>query len=196
MIVITWKALNKTKEVIVKYLKLYLKNPNNYRHLVPEELDPKRYADTDIYVTEPQQLRSFPVVIITGTSGDMITAGLGDMALEVHNPYTDDLVAYKYGGIYEFNLTIEIGTRSTLDREIFTDLVTQALRYAVRRKMEAEGVLVKSMRYGGETSVKYDSNNIYVSQINLSTWSEWYENAELLPAESFDIDIHLDDKKD
>jgi hypothetical protein len=196
VIVITWKALNKTKEVIVKYLKLYLKNPNNYRHLVPEELDPKRYADTDIYVTEPQQLRSFPVVIITGTSGDMITAGLGDMALEVHNPYTDDLVAYKYGGIYEFNLTIEIGTRSTLDREIFTDLVTQALRYAVRRKMEAEGVLVKSMRYGGETSVKYDSNNIYVSQINLSTWSEWYENAELLPAESFDIDIHLDDKKD
>jgi len=169
---------------------MYLANPKNYIHLISQEVDPTRYVNIDVYVTEPEDLRDFPVIIISGSSGEMITAGLGDMALELHNPITNELVAYRYGGIYEFNLTVEIGTRSTVDREVLTDLITHALRFAIRRKMEAKGVLVKSMRYAGETSVQYNSNNVYVSQINLSTWSEWYDDIELLPAESFDININ------
>lgn len=190
MITIRWEALNKTKDVIVTYLRMYLANPKNYIHLISQEVDPTRYVNIDVYVTEPEDLRDFPVIIISGSSGEMITAGLGDMALELHNPITNELVAYRYGGIYEFNLTVEIGTRSTVDREVLTDLITHALRFAIRRKMEAKGVLVKSMRYAGETSVQYNSNNVYVSQINLSTWSEWYDDIELLPAESFDININ------
>jgi hypothetical protein len=111
----------------------------------------------------------------------MVTSGLGDMAQEVMNPVTGEIMAYRYGGMYSFNLTIEVGTRGTLEREFLTDLVTKVLRFDLRRKMELQGVLIQNARYGGESVVNYDSNHIYVATINITTWSEWYEDVDLLP---------------
>ncbi|MFW6015078.1 MAG: hypothetical protein ACOCRK_01420 [bacterium] len=181
MINIQWRALKSTKDIIISHLKMYLNNEDNYKHVVPSQLDVEDIKSADVFDVEPEELRQFPMVIITGGNGNMVTSGLGDMAHEKYDPSTLELIAYRYGGIYQFNLTIDIVTKSTLMREFMSDLITKALRFDIRRQMESKGVLVTSMNYNGETSGTYDSNHIYLTSISLSTWSEWYEDRELLP---------------
>lgn len=181
MVFIRWRALKHTKDVIIQNLRDYFNNVDNYKHLIPPQFDKDHFQKTVVWDTEPEDLRTLPLVVIIGGSGDMVTGGLGDMAQEVISQFTGEVVAYRYGGMYNFNLTIEIGTRSTLEREFLTDLVTQALRFTLRRKMELQGVLIHNARYGGESVVNYDSNHIYVASINIATWSEWYEDIDLLP---------------
>lgn len=189
MVFIEIKALKRTKDLLIYFLRVYFENKKNYECLIPSQVNADYYQQTRIFDTEPEDLRGFPVIIISGSNGTMITSALGDMAQEVYDPHTGELIAYKYGGIYDFNITIEIGCINTIDREIISDLVAKALRYYLRRKIEASGVIIKTMQYGGETTVQYDSKKIYVSTINLSTWSEWYDDIKLLPIDNVDIEI-------
>jgi len=174
-------ALKYTKDILIQYLKLFLRNYDNYRHITSKD-----YSHAAIYDKEPNVLRVFPTVIITGSSGQMTPSGINDFAHEVRNK-DGEFIGYRYGGMYDFSITMEIGTRSTLDREVFTDLVAMALRYHLRRYMDQKGVLVKDMRYGGETEVPYDTDKIYVSNIQFNTWSEWYQDVNLLPIEGINI---------
>lgn len=185
----SYKAIKHTKEVIINFLQMYINNVQNYEHLLPPQIPEDHFLQTIVYDTEPEQLRTFPIIIVTNGSGGLVTSGLGDMAHELYDSRNGELLGYRYGGIYNFQLTIEIGCRSTPDREFLTDLITRTLRFNARRKMEAEGVLVTDVRYGGESVVNYDSNHIYVSTINISTWSEWYDDITLLPVEKVNIDF-------
>lgn len=180
-------ALKYTKDVLITYLRAYMRNYDNYKHLCPVD-----FTDVDIYDKEPNKLRQFPTVIITGANGQLITGGLSDLAYEVHDEF-GGFLGYRYGGQYEFNIQIDIGTRSTRDRELFTDLVTMAFRVHLRRYMEKSGILVKDMRYGGESEVQYDSDKIYVSSIQFTTWSEWYQDIGALASEG--VTVNLDSIK-
>ncbi|MNB95370.1 hypothetical protein D3C81_414970 [compost metagenome] len=182
-------ALKNTKDVLIKYLKAFLKNYDNYKHLCPKD-----YSHAEIFDKDPNVLRTFPTVIITGANGQVITGGLSDIAYEITDPETFEVIAYRYGGMYEFSINIEVGTRSTIDRELFTDLITMALRVHLRRYMEKNGVIVKDMRYGGESEFLYDSDKVYVSNIQFTTWSEWYQDVELLPLEEVTIEMEMKNK--
>lgn len=173
--------MKQTKDVIIQSLRGFFNNADNYQHLIPPNLQQMDFQQIKIWDTEPESLREFPLIVIAGGSGDMITSGLGDFALEVFDQFTGELTAYKYGGMYNFSLTIEVGTRTTLEREFLSDLVTKALRFYLRRKMEEQGVLIQNVRYGGESTTQYDSNHIYIATINIATWSEWYDDVDLLP---------------
>lgn len=177
-------ALKFTKETLIKYLRAFLANYDNYRHFCPKD-----YSDlAGVYDKEPNENRRFPLVVITGSNGQVITGGLQDFVEELHDEY-GDLRAYRYGGMYEFNITIDIATRSTLDREQFSDLIAMALRVLVRRYIEKEGIIIKDMRYGGESEVPYDSDKYYVSSLQFTTWSEWYQDVDLLDIESIKLDF-------
>lgn len=181
-------ALKYTKDVLIKYLKAYMKNYDNYKHLCPHD-----FSGAQIFDKEPNKLVQFPTVIITGTNGQVITGGLSDIAYEIHDPI-EGFVGYRYGGMYEFNIQIDIGTKSTVEREMFTDLVTMAFRVHLRRYMEKSGILVKDMRFGGESEVLYDSDKIYVSSIQFTTWSEWIQDIDALSYEGYNLDIEVGSK--
>jgi hypothetical protein len=178
-------ALKYTKDIIIQYLKLFLRNYDNYRHICPKD-----YSHADIYDKEPNVLRRFPTVIVTSASGQMISSGIDDFAEEVRDS-GGDFVGYRYSGMYEFSLGLEIGTRSTLDRELFTDLITLALRFHLRRYISHKGIIIKDMRYGGESEVPYDSDKIYASSVQFTTWSEWYQDIKLLPIAGVTIDSEI-----
>jgi hypothetical protein len=147
----------------------------------------KNYSHADIYDKDPNTLRVFPTAIITGASGNMIPSGLNDFTYEIRSD-SGELIGYRYSGMYEFSLNIEIGTRSTLDRELFTDLVTLALRFHLRKYMQQKGVIVKDMRYGSESEIPYDTDKIYISNIQFTTWSEWSYDVSLLPIQGVTIE--------
>lgn len=169
---------------------MYLKNEENYINSIPPQLDVEDIKNIKVFDVEPEEIRTFPLVVLTGSNGKIVTTGIGDMAMEVRDKSNGNLTAYRYGGIYDFNLVLEIVTKSTFEREFLSDLITRALRIALRRPMQADGVLIKNISYGGETSGNYDSTHIYLSSLNLSTWSEWYEDFELLPNGGIDIDYN------
>lgn len=177
-------ALKYTKDVLISLLRGFLANYENY-----ERFSSKDFSHAMIFDKEPNELRDFPLVIISGSSGQIITGGLQDFAHEVFD-HQGSLVAYRYGGMYEFNISIDIGTRSTRDREMFSDLISMALRVHLKRYIESEGIIVKDMRYGGESEVPYDSDKVYVSSIQFTTWSEWYQDVELL--DITDINLEFD----
>jgi len=179
-------AIKHTKDIIIKYLKAYLRNYNNYKHYCNKD-----YSNVNVYDKEPNDLRSFPTIIISGSGGQVVAGGLSDIVQEIRHPKSNELIGYRYGGMYDFNISIDIGTRSTLDREILTDLVTMALRFQLKRYMEREGILVKDMRYGSETEIQYDSDKLYISNIQLSTFSEWYQDINLLPLEDLNVEVKM-----
>lgn len=177
-------ALKFTKDVLIKYLRMFLANYDNYSSFCSKD-----YSEIAVvYDKEPNELREFPLVVITGSSGQVITGGLQDFVEEIYTSQ-GDLKAYRYGGMYEFNITIDIATKSTLDREQFSDLIAMALRVLIRRYIEREGVIIKDMRYGGESEVNYDSDKIYISSIQFTTWSQWYQDIDLMDLGKINIDF-------
>lgn len=175
-------AVKHTKDILIKYLRGYLSNYNNYSSFCDTD-----FSSTIIYDKEPNDLRRLPAIVISGGSGQLITSGLGDFAQEIYDIGTQEIIAERYGGMYEFSFTIDIGAKTTRERELLGDLLMVAYRVQLRRFMQKEGVLVKDIRYSGESEVLYDSDKIYVSTIQLTTWSEWYQDVNLITLEDLNI---------
>ena len=174
-------GLTKVKNVLILGLRSFFANSNNYVHLFPPNLAPDALSRIKIYDGHPQDLRSFPMIVIAGSNGQMVPGGISnDFATETYDE-NGDLEGYMYAGFYNFSVDVEIGTRTTLEREILMDITASAIRWSLRRVMEKQGVLVKDVSYGGEAKIQYDSDYIYTSVINVQTFSEWHEYYKLLP---------------
>jgi len=184
-------ALKHTKDVFIQFLRLYLNNPKNYRRKLPSQISDNHFTQCEVYDAEPEQLRSFPTIIITAGSGNMITSGLGDMCSEVIDPRTGCVMAYRYQGIYEFSLTIDIGCKNPLDSEVLTDIIAKGLRFSLRRYIQNQGVIIKDASYVGQTTIDYNSDKIYISQLRFNTWSTWIEDVDLLDPDEFNLDLSM-----
>lgn len=175
-------AITNTKDILIEYLRAFLKNPVNYLNI--SNVD---FSKTIIYDKEPTQLKSFPAILLTAINGNYISSGIGDVTQEVVN---DDgvVVAIRYSGMFELPVTIEIASRTTKERDILTDLISLTFRVLLKRQLESRGIIIKDMRFGGESEIQYDSDKVYISTLNFTTWSEWYRDIELLPLVGIDID--------
>jgi hypothetical protein len=189
-------AIKHTKDVFITFLRIYFNNPANYKNKLPIQISDEHFKETAFYDSEPEELRTFPTVIISASTGNMITSGLGDMCTEIKDPRTSAIIAYRYQGIYEFAITIDIGCRNPLDREVFTDLVAKALRFSLRRFIQNQGVIIKDVSYAGETTIDYNSDKIYVSQLRINTWSTWIEDVDLLDPNEFNVNVDMNLKVD
>lgn len=158
--------------------------------MIPPQLTIDHVKDIQVYDTEPNTLEKFPMIVVNSGSGNIISGGLGDMSIELTNEY-GDLIGYRYGGMYELTITLEIATRSTFDREFLADMIAMALRVQLRRKLESVGILIKDVKFTGESSLQLNSDKIYVSNLTLSIWSEWYDNVELIPIDEVNIGLDL-----
>lgn len=178
------KAITATKNTIIEHLRGFLFNVDNYKSIVNRD-----FSNAMVYDKEPTVLRQFPAILITAMSGNYITSGLGDVSMELYDEY-GDFYGYRYSGMFELPITIELATKTTVERDILVDLVSMALRVLLRRHLESKGILVKDMRYGGEGEIQYDSDKIYIATLNLTTWSEWYRDVTALPLTGIDVDIN------
>ena len=196
MIVIIEHAERHTKDVIIAFLRLYFKNPKNYRHKLPKQIPEALFAGAEFYDTEPEELRKFPTVIVTTFSGTMVTAGLSDFCQEIQDPRTGQIIAWRYQGFYEFGVQIDLGCKSTLEREVFADLIAKALRFSLRRFIQNQGIIIKNVSYSGESSIDYNSDKVYIASIRIDTWSSWIEDVELLDPNEFVLKSTMSAKGD
>lgn len=184
-------AIKHTKDVFIQFLRLLFNNKKNYYKKLPPQISEDHYTEAVFYDSEPEVMRQFPCVIITASSGNMITAGLGDMCCEIKDVRTGSTIGFRYQGFYEFTLVIDIACRNPLDREVFTDLVAKALRWQLRRFIQNQGIIIKDLSYAGETTLDYNSDKIYVSQLRVNTWSTWVEDVDLLDPDEFTLDMSM-----
>ena len=184
-------AIKHTKDVFIHFLRLYFHNPKNYERKLPPQISNDAFVHSEFYATEPQELRNFPTVILTAGSGNMITSGLGDFSNPIVDPRTHQTIAYRYQGFYEFAITIDIGCRNPLEREVFTDFLAKALRFHLRRYIQNQGIIIKDCSYAGEAVYEYNSDRIYTSQLRFNTWSTWVEDVSLLDPSEFDLELSM-----
>ena len=175
------------KDVIISFLRLYFRNPKNYMHKLPRQISKDYFAKAVFFDTEPEELREFPLAIITTFSGTMVTAGLSDFCQEIKDPRSGSIIAYRYQGFYEFGVQIDIGCKNTLERETFADLIAKALRFSLRRFIQNQGIIIKNVSYSNESTIDYNSDKIYIASIKLDTWSSWIEDVELLDPNEFSL---------
>jgi len=195
VIIISNIALKKSKDVIIRTLKQYINNDDNYKNFIYHESDKaqelliEEFKKMNIYDATPNVLTTFPYITISGGTGQMSSAGIGgDFATELYDSVNGELVGYRYGGYYDgLNLNVEIGTLANAEQEILNDLISTGLRLYLRRKLESQGVLIKNVQNNGENTVQYDSRLIYTSTLSLSIFCEWYEDIMLLPADEIKI---------
>lgn len=179
-------ALRKTKDIIITGLRAFFANPKNYAHLLPEQLPADVFLEMTIFDSFPQDLLHFPMIVISSSGGRMISGGISNsFATETYDD-NGNLEGYLYGGMYEFNIEVEVGTKTTLEREVLMDFTTSALKFSLRRRMEYHGIIVKEISYGGENQLPYNSDMIYTSTMNMQTYSEWHDYYRLLPVTSID----------
>lgn len=177
-------AVKRIKDAIITGLRAFFNNPDNYAHLLPRQLSRDVFTNMIIFDSFAEQLTKFPMIVVSNSSGRMIAGGISnDFASEV---YAKDgtVEGYLYGGMYEFNIEVEIGTKTTLEREVLMDITTSALRFSLRRRLEYYGVIIKEMSYGGENATPYNSDMIYTSTMTMQTYSEWYDYYRLLPVKA------------
>lgn len=176
-------AITKTKNILIEYLRAFLSNPNNYLNITNVD-----FSKTQIYDKEPNELRTLPAILISAINGNFISSGIGDVTEELVDEY-GKTIGIRYSGMFELPVTIEIATKTTTERDLMTDLISLALRVLLKRHLESRGIIIKDMRFGGETEIQYDSDKIYISSLNFTTWSEWYRDVSLLPLVGIDLDL-------
>lgn len=176
-------AITQTKDILIKYLRSFLKDPANYINITNVD-----YSEAQIFDKEPTALRVFPSILITAISGNYINSGIGDISSELYDEF-GNCIGYRYSGMFELPITIELATRTSKDRDLLSDLISFVLRVSLRRQLESTGILVKDMKYGGENEIQYDSDKVYIATLQLTTWSEWYNDVKLLPLTGIDVDI-------
>ncbi len=182
-------AITKTKDYIILMLRDFYSNKDNYCNISNLNL-----ADLEIMDKEPLELRHFPSVLITAINGNYITSGLGDISQEI---YDDDgvCIGYRYSGMLELPITIEVASRTTAERDRMIDLLGITLRVLIRRQLEHEGILIKDMKYGGESEILYDSDKVYIASLQFTTWSEWYQDVKFLPLKGIDFEINKNNEE-
>lgn len=183
-------AVKRTKDVVIRGLRDFFNNPDNYAHLLPKQLSYDVFIDMPIFDSFAEQLTKFPMIVVSNISGRMIAGGISnDFAYEHYN-HDGELEGHVYGGMYEFSLEVEIGTKTTLEREVLMDITTSALRFSLRRRLEYYGILIKEMSYGGENQIPYNSDMVFTSTLNMQTYSEWYEYYRLLPVKNINGNVN------
>lgn len=196
---ISLSGLKHTKDVILVGLRSFFSNTTNYKHLMPSQLSESAFLGINIYDTHPQSLRTFPMIVVCQSSGRYASHSIGnDFASELYDNQ-GRVDGYLYTGWYDFAFEVEVGTKTTLEREVLMDITSSALRWSLRRRFEYHGVIVKEVSYGGENKLQYDSDFIYTSMINVQTYSEWNEYYKLLPLSDIQIEqkmVNQSDEKD
>ena len=167
-------GLRRAKDVILHYINMYLHNKDNYAHLMPKELPADAFEHIIVYDTNPESLRQFPMVVISASSGKYQTAGLADVGHELYDNYGNE-IGIMYCGILNFTLSIEVGTRTPLEREVLVDIISSAMRFDIRRKLEHHNYLIYDASIGGENRINYTSQFIYTTELTFQVWSEWYD---------------------
>lgn len=189
-------GLTRTKNAIISGLRTFFANSTNYKHLLPENLMSEDiFSRMNIYDAHPQTLRTFPLIVVAGSNGRMVNSGISNnFASEVYDK-NHQLEGYMYAAMYEFSLDIEIGCKSTLEREVLLDLVASCLKFSIRRRLEYYGILIKEVSYGGENKLQYDSNFIYTAMLNIQTFSEWCEYYRLIDITDVDVKMKKPQKE-
>ena len=181
-------ALKYTKESIVQVLRGYIYNSENYQHLLDDKIGIEDIKKLKVYDGTPDVLTDFPMAVISGTSGQMQALGLGDFKQEQTNEY-GDIIGYLYGGSYTFNLTLECATLSSFQDEFFSDFLVHALRVYLYRILEKKGIIVQSINYNGSNTVNDKNNIIFVSNTQLTVFTQWSEYVDLLDLKNISIEI-------
>lgn len=176
-------AITQTKDILIKYLRSFLKDRNNYIKFTDIDC-----TDSQIIDKQPNTLIKFPTILIIAINGNYIHSGIGDICSELYDEL-GNCIGYRYSGMLELPVTIELATKTSKERDLLVDLISLALRVILRRQLESAGILIKDMKYGGESEIQYDSDKIYIATLQFTTWSEWYEDIDLLPLTGIDVDI-------
>lgn len=181
------KAITQTKDTLINYLRGFLYNTSNYQDICDFD-----FSDCEIFDKEPNALRKFPTILLTSATGNFTTTGLGDLAGEIYNE-DGDAIGYRYSGILELPITMEIAVKTTRERDVLVDLIAMAFRVLLRRHLELAGVLIKDMRFVGENEITYDSDKVYIATIQFTTWSEWYRDVKFVyPFKKINLDVEMD----
>ena len=176
------QAITNTKNIIIKYIRGYLRNIENYSDITSSD-----FTQAEIYDKQPNELRYFPSILVTSLNGNFITAGLGDFGTELYDE-NGTCIGCRYSGFLELPITIETATRTTPERDVLTDLIIQMLRVEARRQIEAEGLLIKDARYAGESEIVYENDKVYIASINCTIWLQWYKDISYLKVKELKFD--------
>jgi hypothetical protein len=187
------KALLYTKTTIVNFLRGYIYNSENYAHLLPDKITVEDIQAIKVYDGTPDVLTDFPMVVISGTTGNVQQLGLADFKQEQYNKF-GDIIGYLYGGNYTFSLTMECASLSSYMNEFLADFLVSALRIYLYRKLEQKGILITQINYNGDSTVMDKNNVIYISNIGFSTFNQWSEYIDLLDIKNVTIDMDVEDK--
>ena len=184
-------ALQYTKETIVKYLRAYIYNAENYSHFLDNnKITVEDIKKCKVYDGTPDVLTNFPMVVISGANGNIQSAGLSDFKQEQYNEF-GDVIGYLYGGWYDLNLTLECATLSSYQSEFFEDFLVHALRIYLYRPLEQSGILIKQVNYNGENTVNDKNNIIFVSNISIQVWTQWSEYIDLLDLKGVNLEFDV-----
>ena len=186
-------AVAYTKDTIIRMLRGYIYNKENYERLIHHPLYQNKINVEDlhsikVYDGTPDVLTDFPMAVLSGGTGDIQSAGLADFKQEQYNEF-NEVVGYVYGGTYTLNFTLELATLSSFQDECITDFLVHALRVYLYRKLEAAHILLQSVKYEGTKTINDKNNIIFVSNIGITTWTQWSEYVDLLDLQAINLDI-------
>jgi hypothetical protein len=183
-------ALTYTKTTIIRMLRGYIYNSENYAHLLDDtKITVEDIKKCKVYDGYANILTEFPMCVVTGTNGTMNMIGLGDFKQEQTNEF-GDIIGYLYGGTYNFNINLEIAALTSYQADFLSDFFVNALRMYLYRKLEAEGILIiNQVNYGGQQVINEKNNQIFIPTISFPVWTQWNQYIDLLDLKNINLEI-------
>lgn len=189
-------AIVHPKNLLIDTLRKYFKNDNVYTYrqdqygfpLTPDltqksidDLDTTKILISDIFRYET---KFYPAITIKFSGGSHEQLSINQ---EGTIKYRVDLEENKfkevrkiktpthrvYAGIWDMNFEISIHSQSRSELEELVEIVSMILAYSSFNELRANGLLIKNVSIGSESSEQYANDYVYSCGISLNTRSEW-----------------------
>lgn len=194
--IIQQACITHPKNLIIDVLRKYFKNDSVYTYrcdefgfpLTPDltgmdfdSEDTTRILISDAYRYE---VNFYPAIIIKSSGGSYKPISfnqehtLKHRKSVVQNLYgafeTITIPTHRvYAGAWELNYEVEIYSKSHTELEELVDIISLLFQYVSWNELRANGLFIKNISIGGESSEPYANDYIYSQNISLPVRTEW-----------------------
>ncbi len=184
------------KNLIIDTLRKYFRNDNIYTYRADQYgypltvdvtgLDLDSTETTKILISDlfRYEIKFFPSITIKSGGGSYKPISFNqEGTIKYRKDLTEDLFGRQivtqtpthkiYAGSWDMNFDISIYSESHTEMEEIVEIVVMILQYSAWNELRANGLFIKSLNIGAESSEQYANDYIYNQNISISTMSEW-----------------------
>jgi len=174
----TYRALvYEVKNILIDELRESFSTITDYQY-IPSDSGGPDLVNTKIVITDTYtyDAKFLPCILLSlgGGSNKPISFNQNYRTILAMNVQNEERLVYQFAGAWETTATVTIATEDTISREELSGVVSLIFEHLKRYQLIRKGIYIHQISWAGETEQEYANDYVYMLNISLGVYSEWY----------------------